>query len=344
MSEHDILVIGASAGGVEALSTLVRSFPPKFSAAIFVVLHIPAEGRSMLPTIFNRIGHLPACHPEDGASIKHGQIYIAPPDHHLLIEQEHVRVVRGPRENRHRPAIDPLFRSAARAYGPRVIGVVLTGALDDGTAGLLAIKRQGGLAIVQDPQEALYSSMPQSALKHVDVDVCCSLAEMAGLLPYLIHEQVQPGMIRSVPNEMEKEVITAAMETNATNFHTQIGHPSVFSCPECGGVLWEIQDGTLTRFRCRTGHAFTPESMLAEQSEALERALWFALKTLEERANLTRDMMQRAYNNGHQQLGQNFAVRMNEAEEHATLLREVLGQPSHNEQINAPLGQEHKVS
>lgn len=159
MSEHDILVIGASAGGVEALSTLVRSFPPKFSAAIFVVLHIPAEGRSMLPTIFNRIGHLPACHPEDGASIKHGQIYIAPPDHHLLIEQEHVRVVRGPRENRHRPAIDPLFRSAARAYGPRVIGVVLTGALDDGTAGLLAIKRQGGLAIVQDPRDALYSSM-----------------------------------------------------------------------------------------------------------------------------------------------------------------------------------------
>lgn len=331
MPEHDIIVIGASAGGVEALTTLVRSFPANLPAAIFIVLHVPAEGRSMLPVIFQRAGPLSAIHPEDGASIKRGQIYVAPPDHHLIIEQEYVRVVRGPKENLYRPAVDPLFRSAARTYGVRVIGVILTGALDDGTAGLLAVKRQGGIAIVQDPQDALYTGMPQCALDHVDVDFCCSLAEIAELLPRLVNEPVKPGMIRSVPKDMEKEVITAAVETNATNHYTQVGQPSVFSCPECGGVLWEIQDGSLTRFRCRTGHAFAPESMLAEQSNSLERALWFALKTLEERANLTRDMTQQAYGQGHNVLAQNFEERMKEAEKHAATLRSILEYTSHDE-------------
>src|SRR2546430_9280141 len=164
MSEHDIIVIGASAGGVQALITLVGSFPLKLSAAIFAVLHIPAGSPSLLPDILNRSGSLGAVHAADGMEIEHECIYVAPPDHHLLIEHGHVRVVRGPKENRYRPAVDPLFRSAAAVYGPRVVGVILTGALDDGTAGLLAAKRSGGIAVVQDPDEALYPSMPSKAL------------------------------------------------------------------------------------------------------------------------------------------------------------------------------------
>jgi two-component system, chemotaxis family, protein-glutamate methylesterase/glutaminase len=162
--EHEIFVVGASAGGVEALTRLVRTLPARFPGTLFVVLHLPAESPSLLPSILTRSGSLKASHPQDGERIAPGQIYVAPPDHHLLVESGYMRVVRGPKENRHRPALDPLFRSAARSYGPRVVGIVLSGMLDDGTAGLMAIKRCGGLAIVQNPAEALYPSMPQSTL------------------------------------------------------------------------------------------------------------------------------------------------------------------------------------
>lgn len=334
MSRHDILVIGASAGGVEALVKLVGSFPDTLPAAVFIVLHIPPESPSQLPAILTRAGALPADHPKDGTCIEHGRIYIAPPDHHLLLEQDHVRVVRGPKENRHRPAIDPLFRSAARSYGPRVIGVILTGSLDDGTAGLLAIKRQGGKALVQDPKEALYPGMPQSALDHVAVDVCGSLAEIAQVLPQMVKEPAQPG--QRVPKEMEKEVEIAALRGDAINDQAQVGHPSVFSCPECGGVLWEIQDSSLTRFRCRTGHAFTSEGVLAEQMETVERSLWFALKTLDEQANLAHRLAQRANDHGRKQLAQHFLQRMREAAHHASSLRRILEQTTHQvEQVEA---------
>ena len=179
MNKHDIVVIGASAGGVEALTKLVRTLPKHLSATLFVVLHMPADSPSLLPDIINHAGTLPASHPTDGEAITAGHIYIAPPDHHLLVESGYVRVIRGPRENRHRPAIDPLFRSAAQAYRQRVIGVILSGMLDDGTAGLLAIKRCGGIALVQSPEEALYSQMPQSALNNVPVDYCLPVRKMS---------------------------------------------------------------------------------------------------------------------------------------------------------------------
>src|SRR5437588_6269412 len=168
MPGHDVIVIGASAGGVEALMALTGTLPRDLPAAVFVVLHIPAQSPSLLPSILSRVGSLKVVHATDGAKIEHGCIYVAPPDHHILLERGKVRVVRGPKENRHRPAVDPLFRSAALAYGPRVVGVILTGSLDDGTAGLLAVKRRGGIAVVQDPNEALYSSMPLNALTHVE--------------------------------------------------------------------------------------------------------------------------------------------------------------------------------
>ncbi|HEU5226534.1 MAG TPA: chemotaxis protein CheB [Ktedonobacteraceae bacterium] len=335
MSGHDIIVVGASAGGVEALMKLVRDLPGNLPAAVFVVLHIPAESRSLLPEILSHASPLPASHPENGAKIESGHIYVAPPDQHLLIEKGVIRVTRGPRENRHRPAIDPLFRSAALAYGPRVVGVILTGGLDDGTAGLLAIKRQRGIAIVQDPQDALYPSMPQSALTHVQVDYSLPLAAIGALLTRLAFETVEDEMTQLVPLELEKEVRNAAMETNALNDGEQIGKPSAFSCPECGGVLWEQEDGSLLRFRCRVGHAFSSESALAEQAEVLEKSLWVALKTLDEKVSLSRRMAEQARTNGREWLVRRFEAQLQEAEQHAMQLRKILTSNLYHGGMNA---------
>src|SRR5437660_4777025 len=324
MSGHDIIVVGASAGGVEALQALVRDLPSDLPATVFVVLHTTAESRSLLPKILSRVGFLPASHPKDGVEIERGHIYIAPPDQHLLVEKGLARVVRGPKENRCRPAIDPLFRSAALAYGPRVVGVILTGGLDDGTAGLLAIKRQGGIAIVHDPEDALYPSMPQSAMEHVRVDYCLPLTAVGSLLIRLAFETVEDGRVRQVPLELEKEVRNAAIETNPLNDNEQVGKPSAFSCPECSGVLWEQEDGSLLRFRCRVGHAFSSESVLAEQAEALEQSLWVALKTLDEKASLLRRMAERARENSHSWLVQRLEAQIQETEQHAVLLRKIL--------------------
>src|SRR5215469_4343326 len=170
LAERNIIVVGCSVGGVEALQKLAAGFPQKFHASIFVVMHLAPQTTSVLPDILNRSGKLPASHPRDGEVFRTGHIYVAPPNHHLVIEDGRMRITRGPKENRHRPAVDPLFRSAARYYGRRVIGVVLTGALDDGTAGLLSIKRRGGVAIVQDPGEAMAADMPRSAVENVAVD------------------------------------------------------------------------------------------------------------------------------------------------------------------------------
>ncbi len=190
MSKHDIVVLGASAGGVEALVQLAHKLPADLPATIFIVLHIPPQSPSMLPTILSRSGRLPAQHPTDGENFKHSQMYIAPPDYHMLLEEGHIRIVRGPKVNRHRPAIDPLFCSAANIYGPRVIGIVLTGALDDGTIGLSAIKQRGGIAIVQDPDEARYASMPQSALEHVKIDYTLPLVEIAPRIVTIVDTEV----------------------------------------------------------------------------------------------------------------------------------------------------------
>jgi two-component system, chemotaxis family, protein-glutamate methylesterase/glutaminase len=323
MSGHDIIVIGASAGGVEALVKVVRGLPADLPAAVFVVLHIPAQSPSLLPAILSRAGRLPAVHPTDDTKIEHGCIYIARPDHHMLIEQDHICVVRGPKENRHRPAVDPTLRSAALTYGPRVIGVILTGALDDGTAGLLAVKRRGGIAVVQDPKDALYPSMPQNAIEYVDVDHIVPLSQIASLLKRLVDEKIAAEAGYPVPQDMNNEVSAAAMDRNASNEHDHIGIPSVYSCPECGGVLWEIQDHSLLRFRCRVGHAFTSETMQAQQDEALEEALWTALKTLEESASLTQRMLQQAYQRGHEQLGRRLEEKLHRTERRIAALMSV---------------------
>lgn len=277
----------------------------------------------MLPKILTRAGRLPVAHPGDGEPIRPGHIYVAPPDHHLIVKPGRVRVARGPRENGHRPAADALFRTAARSYGGRVVGVVLSGALDDGTAGLQAVKRAGGLAVVQHPDDALYPGMPQSAIAHVAVDHALPVADIPGLLARLAAEPVtDPDPSLSPDEEMEADM--AELEPGATHTHERPGTPSAFGCPDCGGVLWELHDGVLLRFRCRVGHAWSSESLLAKQGDGLEAALWVALRVLEEQAALADRMAERATGRGHAVAAQAFAGQSRDATAHAEVIRRVL--------------------
>ncbi len=321
---HDIIVIGASAGGVEALTNLVARLPADLPAAVFIVLHIPAYGASVLPGILSRHGPLPAVHPTGGESVQNGHIYVAPPDHHLLVEKDGtVRLTRGPHENGHRPAVDTLFRSAARAYGPRVVGVVLTGTLDDGTAGLQAIKRRGGLAVVQNPEDALFASMPRCAIEGVTVDHIAPLAEIGPTLARLAHSPVPRVKEAPMPRDLEDEFKAAEFDIKALETRRE-GKPSAYACPDCHGVLWEVEEDDLLRFRCRVGHAFSPESLLASQSDALEDALWAALRALEESAALAERLSERAGGRGHGLAADRFAQQASDARARAATIRQAL--------------------
>jgi two-component system, chemotaxis family, protein-glutamate methylesterase/glutaminase len=322
MPDHDIVVVGASAGGVEALADLAASLPADLAAALFVVLHVPSTATSALPDILNRNGPLRAAHARDGEPIEHGRIYVAPPDQHLLLRTSHVHLTRGPRENGHRPAIDPLFRSAAREYASRVIGVVLSGTLDDGTAGLLAIKSRGGLAVVQEPADALYPGMPSNAAKHAGVDHVLDAASVGKLLARLTAEPA------GEPTGPAPADLTVKVEMEGWSLEAFEGEhpsrPSGFSCPSCNGVLWEIQDVGLDRFRCRVGHAWSPESLLTQQSEALEAALWIALRSLEERGALATRLAEPARRRGHSITATRFEEQATEARQAARLVRDLL--------------------
>lgn len=349
MPGHDIIVIGASAGGVEALTHLVRNLPPELPAAIFVVLHIPSQSPSVLPQIINRAiarqhkggSSLKASHPKDNEAIQHGRIYIAPPDHHLLVKDGYIRLAKGPRENNHRPAVDPLFRTAARIYGQRVIGIVLSGTLDDGTAGLAAVKQCGGLAIVQDPDEALYLGMPRSAIENVEVDYILDVSEIARVLVELVDQPVKQEGTNAVSNDIEMEADMAELEVGAMNNPNRPGQPSPYGCPDCGGVLWELGEGKLLRFRCRTGHAYSTGTLIASQSEALEEALWNALRALEEKAALALRLGTRARDRHQFISATRFEEQAKTAQERATLVRNMLlggegnGTVSNNHQVDA---------
>jgi two-component system chemotaxis response regulator CheB len=264
-------------------------------------------------------------HPHDGQSIQPGRIYVAPPDHHLLIEDGRVRLTRGPRENRNRPAADVLFRTAARAYGPRVVGVVLSGSLDDGTAGLVAIKSQGGLAVVQDPAEALSPGMPSNARDHVAVDHCLPVAELAALLARLAREPIpKPDRSQAVTRQLAEEADMAELDVEELQNPDRPVKPSVFGCPDCGGVLWELEDGNLIHFRCRVGHAWSPDSLMAEQVEALDGALWTALRALEENAALSRRLATQAEQRGFHRAAARFREQQRNGEQHALVIRKVL--------------------
>jgi two-component system chemotaxis response regulator CheB len=322
MPDHGVVVVGASAGGVEALADLTASLPGDLPAPLFVVLHLPATGTSALPEILRRQGPLPAAHVKDGEPIQPGRIYVAPPDRHVLLRAGHVHLSRGPRENGHRPAIDPLFRSAAREYASKVIGVVLSGALDDGTAGLVAVKSRGGVAVVQDPSDALYPAMPGNALEHVQVDHVVAAASMGKLLARLLADLAEP-LPGPVPGGMQVEVEMEGFSPEASE-GDHPGRPSGFSCPDCNGVLWQLREGGLERYRCRVGHAWSPEGLLIQQSEALEAALWVALRSLEERGSLARRLAEPARRRGHSITASRFEEQAAEAEQAARLVRELL--------------------
>ncbi len=323
MKGRDIVVIGASAGGVEALRALVRDLPRDLPAALFVVLHVPPEGTSMLPQILSYAGRLAATHAVDGEPITHGRISIAPPDKHLLVEHGYVRVTRGPRENRHRPAVDPLFRSAALAYGPRVVAVVLSGSLDDGTVGALAVKERGGITLAQRPDEALFAGMPQSAIARDNPDVL-SVAEIAARIVQLARTPITESGDSPVSESSEYEAKIAELDMDAVEDDCRPGTPSAFGCPECGGVLWEVSDGAALRFRCRVGHAYTADSLLADQSDHLEAALWAALRGLEEKVSLSERLRIRAHAGGQTAVARRFAEESTTARDHAGILRRML--------------------
>ena len=333
LKDRDIIVIAASAGGVEALSQIVAGLPPRLPAAVFAVVHFPSHATSLLPQILQRHGRLPAVHPEDGTAIRHGVIYVAPPNRHLTVHADQVKLTRGPRENGHRPAADPLFRSAARAYGKRVIGVVLTGNLDDGTAGLAAVARHGGVTVVQDPHEALYGGMPASAVANVAVDHVLPLAAIPALLLELVDTPAdgdgeamdgEPSMNGDARDEVEVEI--AELDPGGLRADERPGTPSGYTCPECHGVLWEIEDGELVRYRCRVGHAYGAETLLAEQAASVEGALWTALQSLKERAAMGRRMMRRMEERGSRRSAALFRAQAEDADRRAEIIRRVLSE------------------
>ena len=320
---HDIIVIGASMGGVEALQRLVARFPKDLPATVCVVLHLPTGYRSKLPEILSRSGPVPASHPEDGEPLRPGCIYVAPSDRHLLVEPGRVRVVRGPRENNHRPAVDPLFRSAALAYGARVVGVVLTGALNCGTSGLMAIKSQGGVAVVQEPADAYCADMPRSALEYVAADYCMPLTEIGSLLDRLARTPIDTSRKRRPYRMLEQEVGSQLSYPDAIDKPPENGNPSHFSCPDCGGVLFELGEEGLLRFRCRVGHDYTAEALGAGQQSSVDAALWAAVRALEERAALARRLVARAREHKQSISLTRFEAQAREAEQHVLLLRQV---------------------
>lgn len=320
MTNRDIVVIGASAGGLEPLKTLVAGLPADLPASVFVVMHVGTT--SHLPGILDRAGALPAAAARNGDEVQHGRIYVAPPGRHLLLHDGHVLLRRGPRENLSRPAIDPLFRSAACSFGGRVIGVVLSGALDDGTAGLRAIKSGGGVAVVQDPADAAFPEMPRSALRYVDVDHAVAAGEMTGLLVRLVGEPA--GETPEIPLGIRIEAAISAQESQEMSIRDQPGKLSPFTCPECSGSLWELVDGSMLRYRCHVGHAFTSDILLAAQAEQVEQRLWTLLRTHEERAELVRRLADRERERNRDSLAADLQWRAEEYEKDAELLRGLL--------------------
>lgn len=356
-SPFRIVVIGASAGGVEALLELAAGLPADFAAPVFVVLHIPGESPSLLAELLTHAGSLRATEAVEGGRIERGCIYVAPPDKHLLIEPGRMVVRRGPRENYARPAVDPLFRSAAVAYGPNVIGVVLTGNLYDGSAGLKAIKLHGGTTIVQDPQEALFPSMPESAMRTTVIDHCLPLRDIAGVLREIampktgarsdgarpvrkaaelsapLPQEAQPAgavpdqpiVPREAPGDADAaETRIASGAPDSLELLAQIAVPSAYTCPECNGALWQINDAGQLRFRCRVGHAFNIDSLLYALDDEVESALWSALRALEERATLNARAALRPEMQSLSGLVARFRERQEESERHAKLLRQLL--------------------
>jgi two-component system chemotaxis response regulator CheB len=284
MATRNIIVIGASAGGVGPLKAIISALPANLQASVLIVWHMAASAHGVLPDMLNRLEGMHAFNAQDGESLMPGRIYIAPPDHHLLLEPGKIRVTKGPKENRFRPAVDPLFRSAAFTYTNRVIGVILSGALDDGTSGLWAIKDRGGITIVQDPAEADVPGMPANAMREVDIDYCVPVVAIAPLLVKLCSEDITANPVLAIRGDerIKKEISIAAQDPAVQHEIIQMGELTPYTCPECHGVLSKIREGNLLRYRCHTGHAFSADTLLAELTAGIEDGIWNAIRAIEE--------------------------------------------------------------
>ncbi|MGQ0843182.1 MAG: chemotaxis protein CheB [Sporichthyaceae bacterium] len=287
-----VVAVGASAGGVEALREFVAHLPPDLPAAVCVVLHVPEHASSALPAILDRAGALPAVGVAKPQPLRDGEVLVAAPGRHLLVWDGQVRLGHGPRENGHRPAVDVLFRSAARWWGPRAVGVVLSGSLDDGAAGLATLVRRGGTALVQDPDTAAHPGMPAAALGAVPDAARARPAELAGLLDALCREPCA-APTPQVDEQLAVETALAELDEAASAAARRPGRPAGLACPECHGAMFELEEGSLVRYRCRVGHAWSPQSLLVEQVEATESALWMAVRVMEEKAALHRRLAAR---------------------------------------------------
>jgi two-component system chemotaxis response regulator CheB len=331
MANRDVIVVGASAGGVEALRAFVAGLPVDLPACVFVVLHMSAASPGVLPAILSRAGRLPAAHPADGDKPVQGRIYVAPPDHHLLLRAGGIAVSRGPRENGHRPAVDPLFRSAAEVYGNRVLAVVMSGSLDDGAAGAGAVVARGGLLAVQDPGDALYPSMPRHAAAAATPDLVAPARRLGALVAARTREAAGSprtlGAHGPVPagggtkGELPAENAVAGFDVATLDGEWHPPRPSGFSCPDCQGTLFEYDDQGMLRFRCRVGHAWSAVSLLARQDSSLEHALWMALRNLEEKAALSDRMAELARARGNLHTGARYDEASGQARRAAATMR-----------------------
>jgi len=289
MNARRLVVVSASAGGLDPLRTILSGIPDTFPAAIGIVLHTSPESPGLAPEILDRVSRIPVTTAFDGQRLEAAHAYFAPVDRHLVVEPGHLRVIRGPREHRFRPAIDPLFRSAAQVFGSAAIGVLLSGNLDDGTAGLGAISRLGGTAVVQEPGDAAFPSMVTTAIERLNVDYVLPASGVADLLARLTAEPEKGGPT-DVPAQIGIEVDIAKEENPRVAGLEKIGKPSPFACPDCSGVLLEITEGGRIRFRCHTGHACSAESLLAAMNDGVEGAMMAAVRALEEAALLMRSV------------------------------------------------------
>jgi two-component system, chemotaxis family, protein-glutamate methylesterase/glutaminase len=323
VSKPRIIVIGASAGGLEVLTKLIKQFPEELPAAVFVVMHMAATSSAEI--VVNHIQkhtRISCKVAVNKAFIQSGNIYLAPADHHLLISGNYMLVTQGPRENQFRPAIDPLFRSAAASYSSSVIGIVLSGMLHDGTVGMDAVKRSGGISIIQHPEDAPYPDMPLSVLKNVEVDHAVPVAEMGELVMRLLQEKVSSET--EAPYDIKVEARIAERVMGTTEEIDKIGKRVPYTCPECGGNLWELSHGSLLRYRCHLGHTFSGDSLMNTLNEELEESLWIALRILEERKNLLSTMVEQEERQGPKTWASGQRERVDDIKVHINRIREVL--------------------
>ncbi|MGM0631915.1 MAG: chemotaxis protein CheB [Pseudomonadota bacterium] len=319
MEDTRLIVIGASAGGMEALKKLVAQFPRDFPAPVFVVNHMSADSTGeALVNVLNESGGLRCVQAYDEQVFEKGNIYLAPPDQHMLLVEGKILITKGARENRSRPAIDPLFRSAAVAYGNRVIGIILTGYLDDGTSGMMAIKRCGGVCIAQDPEDASYPDMPRSVVANVGADHCVSIARMGTLLSDLVNGALPEE--KQIPEDIVIEARIAQRVLSDLPSVEALGEQVPYNCPDCGGVLWQMEEGDLLRYRCHTGHAFTSSALHAQQTAKIEETLWVALRMFEERQNLLVTM----HGTGGEKPSSSTSQRAKESQVHIERIRAML--------------------